>query len=243
MDMMEGLSGWLRQVIAVILLASLIDLLLPNRTMQRYVRLVAGLFILLTVATPVIQWIKGDFGSKLSEGLQAVESTPAGAPRQLAMIEAEGAKLRESRLAQAADLAAARLESEIRSEVERTGERAVRRVDVDLEKVSDGSLAVAKVSIELEPDAAAQAAEAGASGAGGDPIREVEVEAVADVEIEVEVGGAKTRGDEPNRTVMAGENGADGELDRATRMSVKSLVSERFGLAPGIVEVKLPGEV
>ena len=43
--MIEALGVWLRQVVAAVLLAALIDLLLPNRTMQRYVRLVAGLFI------------------------------------------------------------------------------------------------------------------------------------------------------------------------------------------------------
>jgi stage III sporulation protein AF len=70
--LIEGLSDWLRQIIAVVLLASLIDLLLPNRTMQKYVRLVAGLFILMTVATPILHWMKGDFSSKLAESLNIV---------------------------------------------------------------------------------------------------------------------------------------------------------------------------
>jgi len=239
MDIMDGLSGWLRQVIAVILLASLIDLLLPNRTMQRYVRLVAGLFILLTVAGPIMQWVKGDFGSRLAQGLQSVEKTPEGAGRQLAMIEADGAKLRESRLAQAANLTAAKLESEIRSEVEQVGGRPVRRVQVDLEKVSDGSLAVAKVSIELEPETVSAGV-----GSDGDLSGEIrDVEAVADVEIEVKVGGGTAPEKEPDGAIPA-SGGTEGEreLDGETRRSVTALVSNRFGLSPGIVEVKLPDE-
>ncbi len=241
MDIMNGLSGWLRQVIAVLLLASLIDLLLPNRTMQRYVRLVAGLFILLTMATPIMQWIKGDFGSELAKGLQAVEKAPAGADRQLAMIEADGAKLRESRLAQAAELTSAKLESEIRTEVEKAGGHPVRRVKVDLEKVSDGSLAVAKVSIELEPDPAEATGSKGADSAG--PIRGVAVEAVADVEIQVEVGGEKATEEEDDvRAAMASEAEEDVRLDQETRKGIAALVSNRFGFASSIVEVKLPGE-
>ena len=156
------------------------------------------------------------------------------------MIEEEGARLRDSRLAQAAELTAAKLETEIRGEVEKAGGHPVRRVKVGLEKVSDGSLAVAKVTIELEPDGA----EAAGSRSGGEtddgPIRDVAVEAVADVEIEVEVGGKRATGDE--RAVAASEAGEDERLDRETRKGIAALVADRFGIASSIVEVKLPGE-
>ena len=52
---MEALAAWLKQIIVVVLLATFIDLLLPNRTMQRYVKLVVSLFILMTILTPVMQ--------------------------------------------------------------------------------------------------------------------------------------------------------------------------------------------
>ncbi len=239
MDIMNGLSVWLRQVIAVLLLASLIDLLLPNKTMQRYVRLVAGLFILLTVASPIIQWVKGDFGSQLAQGLQSVEQSPEGAGRQLAMIKADGAKLRDRKAAQAAELAAARLESEIGKEVEQAEGRSVRRVSVGLEKVTDGSLAVVQVMIELEPEAPGRPSGRG-GGAHAEEIREVE--AVADVEIEVGVGGEKASTEEGDRAVIANEAGAERELDKGVRTKVIALVANRFGIAPGIVEVKLPDE-
>jgi stage III sporulation protein AF len=132
MGLMEGLSNWLRQIIAVVLLASLIDLLLPNRTMQRYVRLVAGLFILMTVATPILHWMKGDFSSKLADGLSAVELKPDSADQQMAMIEEEGAKLRDKHGAQAANLVSTKLAAAIRSEVEQSEQREVRKVDVEL---------------------------------------------------------------------------------------------------------------
>ena len=53
--MMEALTGWLTQIILVVLLATFIDLMLPNRTMQRYVKLVVSLFILMTILSPVLQ--------------------------------------------------------------------------------------------------------------------------------------------------------------------------------------------
>lgn len=53
--MMDALGDWLKQIVLVVLLATFIDLLLPNRTMQRYVKLVVSLFILMTILTPVLQ--------------------------------------------------------------------------------------------------------------------------------------------------------------------------------------------
>ena len=52
---MEALGEWLKQIIVVVLLATFIDLLLPNKTMQRYVKLVVSLFILMTILSPVLQ--------------------------------------------------------------------------------------------------------------------------------------------------------------------------------------------
>lgn len=56
----QWLSDWLREIILVILLATFVDLLLPNSTMQRYVKVVISLFILLTILSPVISLLKSE---------------------------------------------------------------------------------------------------------------------------------------------------------------------------------------
>ena len=68
--MVAWLSDWLRDIIAVILLAGLVELLLPSKAMQRYARLVVGLFILLTILSPILSLIQGDISSKLNEGME-----------------------------------------------------------------------------------------------------------------------------------------------------------------------------
>jgi stage III sporulation protein AF len=50
---MGWLSDWLKSIIMVILLATFVDILLPNQTMQRYVKTVISLFILLTLLQPI----------------------------------------------------------------------------------------------------------------------------------------------------------------------------------------------
>jgi len=238
MGLMDGLAAWLRQIIAVILLASIIDLLLPNRTMQRYVRLVAGLFILMTLATPLLNWMKGDFSDKLTEGLNAVERTPQSANQQLAMIEEEGARLRDKRSTQAAELVSARLETAIRSDVERSEQRGVREVNVALERGVDGVLTVAKVVVLLEPETAAVQ-----NGINSAPIKDVEPIAAVDIRIQTErwpmAAEASPSSDNVSvQSVMAEEREEDS--DRETRLRISALIASHYGLAASIVEVKQP---
>ncbi|GAA4709868.1 stage III sporulation protein AF [Brevibacillus fulvus] len=50
---MEWLTIWLKKIILLVLLAAFLDLILPNTTMQRYVRMVMGLILLMTIISPV----------------------------------------------------------------------------------------------------------------------------------------------------------------------------------------------
>ncbi|QMV44245.1 stage III sporulation protein AF [Cohnella cholangitidis] len=244
MGLMEGLSDWLRQIIAVILLAALIDLLLPNRTMQRYVRLVAGLFILLTLATPIMNWIKGDFTSELAAGLQSVEQNPQGAGDQLAMIEEAGARLRDKHQMQAAELVSSRLEASIRNEVEQSEQREVRSVDVQLEHGKDGALNVAKVVVLLEPEEAVPSRTSLSS-----PVREVDPIAAVDVQVDVKVWSDESQASEAtegeaDRAAMAKEQEqTEEQVDRDTRLRISAMIASRFGVAVRLVEVKLPSAV
>ncbi|MEX2461998.1 MAG: stage III sporulation protein AF [Paenibacillaceae bacterium] len=52
---MEWLNGWIKELIFIILLAAFTDLLLPSHALQRYVRTVIGLFLLLVLLSPIYE--------------------------------------------------------------------------------------------------------------------------------------------------------------------------------------------
>ncbi len=56
---MELLSLWLKKIILLILLATFVELLLPSGTMQKYVKMVMGLLLLMTFLAPVFVLLKG----------------------------------------------------------------------------------------------------------------------------------------------------------------------------------------
>ncbi|SEN22887.1 stage III sporulation protein AF [Lihuaxuella thermophila] len=60
MNVIEWLGDWLKQIILLILIATFMDLLLPNHTMERYVKLVMGLLIILAILSPIFNLLQKD---------------------------------------------------------------------------------------------------------------------------------------------------------------------------------------
>jgi stage III sporulation protein AF len=64
---MEWISDWIRQIVLIIFIATFIDLLLPNSSLERYVKLIMGLIIIVSILQPVLQLVfQEDKWSKLS---------------------------------------------------------------------------------------------------------------------------------------------------------------------------------
>ncbi|HET7657290.1 MAG TPA: stage III sporulation protein AF [Bacillales bacterium] len=51
---MDYITSWIKEIILLIMLAVVLELLLPNSSMQRYVRMVIGLLLLLALLKPVL---------------------------------------------------------------------------------------------------------------------------------------------------------------------------------------------
>ena len=219
---MEWLAAWLKQLIAVVLLASLADLLLPGRSMQRYVRLVAGLFVLLAVLTPILEWVRGDFAGRIVEGLERIVSRPDGTEAELQRIRSEGEKLRREREDQARLLASVQLRAAVREAVERTEGRRVEEVEIDFVDGFTGAAEVASVRIVLSPAT-------GGSGSSGGTVRPIgAVDPVAPVEVRIEpIRPVLPLGEEEE------EGGAGRKADGGRAADEAAMSADRAGAAAG----------
>ncbi|MFW5433092.1 stage III sporulation protein AF [Paenibacillus apiarius] len=118
---MSWLGQWLKEIIMIILLATFIDLLLPNRTMQRYVKLMLSLIILLTLLSPVLKLFDAKVTDELAEQWNAMLSSgteAAGSDRtSLANIQQQGEQLARERQADALRLAALEIGSRMKEQL------------------------------------------------------------------------------------------------------------------------------
>jgi stage III sporulation protein AF len=141
---MAWMASWLQQLILMILLATFAEMLLPKNTLQRYVKSVLGLFILLTMLSPIFTLLQKQ--KDISQMLASAAATdggigytgaamPAGARpsgSSLAAILEEGERLKAAN----AEQSQAMVESSILSLLNEhalvgASHRAV-RVEVDL---------------------------------------------------------------------------------------------------------------
>ncbi|SEB27278.1 stage III sporulation protein AF [Paenibacillus sp. 276b] len=128
---MGWLSSWLRELIMIVLLATFVDMLLPNRSMERYVKLVLSLLILLTLLSPITKLLKSDPVGELKRAMTAMDS-PSDGNVTLEQILAQGKRLQSNEQEQSLQWTAKELANVMKGQIEETTGERVQSVEVKL---------------------------------------------------------------------------------------------------------------
>ncbi|MGV2881972.1 MULTISPECIES: stage III sporulation protein AF [Paenibacillus] len=128
---MGWLSSWLRELIMIVLLATFVDMLLPNRSMERYVKLVLSLLILLTLLSPITKLLKSDPVGELKRAMTAMDS-PSDGNATLEQILAQGRRLQSNEQEQSLQWTAKELANVMKGQIEETTGERVQSVEVKL---------------------------------------------------------------------------------------------------------------
>lgn len=57
--MIEFLSSWAQGIIVAVIIATLIEMILPNSSSKKYVKVVIGMYILFTIVSPIVKKLGG----------------------------------------------------------------------------------------------------------------------------------------------------------------------------------------
>ncbi|MEO2212034.1 stage III sporulation protein AF [Paenibacillus amylolyticus] len=128
---MGWLSNWLQELIMIVLLATFVDMLLPNRSMERYVKLVLSLLILLTLLSPITKLLKSDPIGELKRAMSAMDA-PSDGNATLEQILAQGKRLQSNEQEQSLQWTAKELANVMKGQIEETTGAKVRSVEVQL---------------------------------------------------------------------------------------------------------------
>ncbi|WP_223285107.1 stage III sporulation protein AF [Paenibacillus sp. PL91] len=242
---MAWLSDWLRDIIAIILLAVFVELLLPNKAMQRYARLVVGLFILLTILSPILKLIQSDIGAKLDEGMKSWSETAMSREVQMTglnQITRDAEAMRQKRSLDAARLTERTLEASIQNELNERTEAPVAEVDAVLKWVT--------VSGEQTPYISQVVVTLKALDDQGGSANDSAVEAVQPVIVDVEIdpisgeltpqGGDNSNGETGKAEEAAQAEGKWSRADPATASSISSLITKGWGVDADQIVVRQP---
>ncbi|RDU35165.1 stage III sporulation protein AF [Neobacillus piezotolerans] len=129
---MGFLIEWVTNIIIFILLATVIDMLLPNSSMQKYTKMVTGLLLIAVLLGPVLKIISGDFENAILS-LPALQEA-GGMENSKKLIEMKKKEIQASQQAYILEQMAVRLKKEAEEELmERYGFR-IAGVEIDAGK-------------------------------------------------------------------------------------------------------------
>lgn len=148
--MLEFIGGWLKQIILLVLIATFFDLLLPNHSMERYVKLVMGLLIILAILNPIF--------SLLDKDLEGFAFTPAKSPvpegetAALSTIRKEGEALQRTQDRLIHSQVQQKLAKTIKQDVEEEFDVTVLKSDVVLSEAGEQeSPAIRRIQLVISP--------------------------------------------------------------------------------------------
>ena len=105
--MIEILGGLVSSIAIIVILAVFIEMLLPNNGMAKYLRLIIGLFIIITILTPVMALLEQEDAFEVAAWSFATDN------RQLESIIRTGEEMNRSNMERASEEYVKRIEGQI----------------------------------------------------------------------------------------------------------------------------------
>ncbi|MFS8513822.1 MAG: stage III sporulation protein AF [Planifilum fulgidum] len=148
--MMEFVGGWLKQIILLVLVATFFDLLLPNHSMERYVKLVMGLLIILAILNPIFSLL--DKNLDLASFTAESQGVPVGEVPALSAIRREGEALQKTQDRLILSQVQQKLAETIKQDVEGQFEVRVVKSEVSVSQAGEKeSPAIQRVQLVISP--------------------------------------------------------------------------------------------
>jgi len=226
---MAWLVEWLRQIIAIVLLAGIVELLLPNNAYQRYVRLVLGLFILLALLSPILTLLQGELGPRLEASIRDWQGSAnrqmADGSEALAEVQRQADGLRERQQEQAARLAADKVGAEMAEEIARRSGIPAPEVAVTLAAERDGYWRIEAVRVMLAASPS-DPASSDSDKSGSEPIQPITIDVWLGESVSTPVG-----------TPLLPEERASREAAPRWQTAIRMILQDGWGVAAERVEV------
>jgi stage III sporulation protein AF len=242
--LLEWLSEWLKQILAVVLLASIVDLLMPGKSFHRYMRFVLGLLILLAMLGPVLKLLKDDPEVLLKNGMRGWEAASRkAAPVMpgLDEIERRAEELRASRNEQAAALTARSLAAEIEAALSRQPGMPEAEVIVAMGSVDEeAGPRVETITVQFAPAGSESLQDDGMQHVQ-DPGAIAAISPIDRVDATIELNGT------PAIEISGHEAGEEGRVEQReappeAAAAVRALVYQGWGVEPERIIVLAPAE-
>ncbi|MEH7095157.1 stage III sporulation protein AF [Neobacillus vireti] len=157
---MDFLKEWVTNIILFILLATVIDMLLPNSSMQKYTKMVTGLLLIAIILTPILKLISKDFETTMS----SIPSYQAPGDKNMKnSIDLKKKEIQASQHAYILEEMAVQLKKDVKEELMNQYGLEIEKIDLAVNEESDKAFPenLQKVTVLLkQPENSVQTVEA-----------------------------------------------------------------------------------
>lgn len=261
---MTLLSQWLKEIIFIILFAVFIELLLPNRSMERYVKFVISLLILLTLLSPIMKLFTDQTEKKIEVALTGgFDEENGNIQAETKKILAEGTKLQKKREQEVMAWTGEEIARQMKEQLKNVTDQPISRVAVGLtssENKKETTITSIEVMIQQtdqveqpeqtdqieqpeqskSPEVTAQEAQ----NSWPEKIQSIEIPAVKQVEIDVSSSqndgnaGEHTKKQTHKKPATVESNQVNND-EKMKQMSdkIKSFLQEQWGIQRNVISV------
>ncbi|PFG13840.1 stage III sporulation protein AF [Bacillus sp. es.036] len=142
---MAVITGWITNIIVLILLATVLELLLPNSNMQRYVKMVIGLMLMAVILSPILTIFTKDFDSMLRSAA-LTDATPD--VRMENQIESKKSEIQASNAAYIEEQMAVQMKSQVEKELRDQFNLEITHVGLEL-KDAEGEKNIEQIAVTV----------------------------------------------------------------------------------------------
>ncbi len=126
---MQFITEWISNIILLILLATILELLLPNSSLQRYVKMVVGLLLLSMILNPLFSIFSKDLNAMISN----IDFTYAQTDNMNFSLENKKKEIQSVQLAYISEQVAVQLMRQVEEEMVQQFDKEISSIDVTLE--------------------------------------------------------------------------------------------------------------
>lgn len=146
---MSFIAAWVSNIIIFVLLATVIDMLLPNSSLQKYTKMVIGLLLIAIILTPLLKLFQTDFEDILTAVTSKIEENKEDKLGNLTELKKK--EIQATQSAYILEQMAVQMKNEVEEELIEDYEMAIQSIEVEVADKAEPSLPedLTKITISL----------------------------------------------------------------------------------------------
>ena len=140
--MIDFISSWAQGLIVAVIIATIIEILLPEGNSKKFIKIVIGVFVLFQIISPVVQALGNNSSGNLSDILQIEKYQ-----NQLAKYENQSTNLASTNEKTTREIYLNNVKTDMTSKLEEKGYTVY---SIEIETKTEESYTIEKISLNLE---------------------------------------------------------------------------------------------